>query len=318
MVNRENKFIITLIFVDIILVIILCSGIIVDFNKKNLNSARLVFLPGDCSISQILLESGDETLVLKNTDAGWRGIKDSYEFLTDDNVINGFLDELKKTHEAVILSSSLSETHRYGLDDENAFKIKFIAENGMVISDLNFGFENTLGENISYYSGIDNHIYSVDGTVSSYLNLKTSYWGELDLFYRGFDYNKLQGFNFISYDNSGKVEKNIWITRSGSDSWSVGFSPQNSANKQILPDTDINEYFRKVSLLRALDVSTPLAGSTGKEKYAFRFHWGDGNSTTFLIYENAELITMFSEFSDTWYSISSYTLEKLLPDFYLQ
>lgn len=314
MENRENKIIFSLIVANIVLIIIFCSGLMLKSHKKNLNSARLAFIPENSMISWILLVSGNESLELQNTDNGWRGVKDSFDFLTDENVVKGFLEELKKIHPAVILSSSLSEIHRYGLDEDNVFKIKLFAENGTVISDLNFGFENNLGENISYYSGIDNHIYSIDGAISSYLNLKTSYWGELDLFYKGFDYNKLQGFTFISYDTSGSIENRVEIIKNDGNSWSLNNSFNNS-KPVILPDTDIKEYFRKVSLLRALDISNAGRDKLSGEKYSLTFQWGDGSVDSFLIYEEAEDMTLFSGFSDTWYTISSYTLEKLLPDF---
>lgn len=316
MVNRENKIIFSLIAANIVLLIILCFVLMLKSHKKNLNSARLVFLPETTPVSRILMVSGNESLELQNTDNGWRGVKDSFDFLTDENVINGFLSELKKIHPAVILSSSLSEIHRYGLDEGNVFKIKLFAENGTVISDLNFGFENNLGENISYYSGIDNHIYSIDGAISSYLNLKTSYWGELDLFYKGFDYNKLQGFSFLSYDTLGNIEKSIGMRKNDGNSWSVSIHSRDITETEIFPDTDIKEYFRKVSLLRALDISGTSGNNDGIEKYRLEFQWGDGSSDRFLVYGNTGDMTLFSGFSDTWYTISSYTLEKLIPNFY--
>ena len=144
MENRENKIIFSLIVANIVLIIIFCSGLMLKSHKKNLNSARLAFIPENSMISRILLVSGNESLELQNTDNGWRGVKDSFDFLTDENVVKGFLEELKKIHPAVILSSSLSEIHRYGLDEDNVFKIKLFAENGTVISDLNFGFENNI------------------------------------------------------------------------------------------------------------------------------------------------------------------------------
>jgi len=181
---RLKKSTIALIFTNLVLIILLMIAQCTKIQKKDRDAYIIKLAPKtliDRSERIILRAPKRLPYLLELAIVKKNGIymleKGKYSYYPKEGVINRFFSALDQKIRSYSIGGSPYDYSFYGLDDDNAFNIRFVSSTGEILLDLYLGSSNATDQ-MRYIrrGGSSTAISSTEDVASSFLNVESSFW----------------------------------------------------------------------------------------------------------------------------------------------
>jgi len=179
-----KKSTIALIFINIFLIILLVVAQCTKIQKKD-KDTRLIRLAPKALIERsekIILRAPKRLpylleLAIVKKNGIYMLEKGKYSYYLKDGIITRFFSALNQEIRSDSIGGSPYDYPSYGLDDENAFNIRFISSEGEILLDLYLGSSNAT-EQMRYIrrGGSSTAILSIEDVASPFLSVESSFW----------------------------------------------------------------------------------------------------------------------------------------------
>ncbi|MGL4987219.1 MAG: DUF4340 domain-containing protein [Treponemataceae bacterium] len=132
------------------------------------------------SIYRIRIVNNNDTLILTKQDGLWFAQQNDVRFLVDEKIVSDFFTIFTQERKLTVISKSLKNIEKYGLQEEKSFFID-IGDEEKSFSQLYFGSENSISYKIFVRTKDNSFIYSTDNNIRQFLTLDKMFWADKNI-----------------------------------------------------------------------------------------------------------------------------------------